>query len=155
LKHFCWRMLCNCLPTRLNLHRRGVPCQLDCVLCSSEVEDKMHLFLDCDQAVQCWKEANSWHKLEHHQRQSGSFSTIIFSILTSLDEVSCAHFVAALRSIWREQMSTFGITIRSFQLPFVDLQWTWSKTIISVVTRLVQRIHPSLWMFGKNRKSVG
>jgi 2-keto-4-pentenoate hydratase/2-oxohepta-3-ene-1,7-dioic acid hydratase in catechol pathway len=54
----------------------------------------MHLFLYCDQAVQCWKEANLWHKVEHRQRQSGSFSTIIFSILTSLDEASCAHFVA-------------------------------------------------------------
>jgi hypothetical protein len=64
----------------------------------------MHLFLNCDQAVQCWKEANSWHKLEHHQRQSGSFSTIIFSILTSLDEVSCAHFVVVvLWNIWRVQ----------------------------------------------------
>jgi hypothetical protein len=99
LKHFCWRMLCNCLPTRFNLHHQGVPSQLDCVLCSNEVEDEMHLFIDCAQAVQCWKEANLWHAVEHHQRQSGSFSNIIFFVLKSLDEVSCAHFIAVLWSI--------------------------------------------------------
>jgi hypothetical protein len=39
----------------------------------------MHLFLDCVQTFQCWKEANLWDKVEHHQRQSDSFSNIIFS----------------------------------------------------------------------------
>jgi hypothetical protein len=59
----------------------------------------MHLFLDFAQAIQYWKEANLWHEVEYHQRQSGSFSNIIFFVLTSLDEVSCYHFIAVLWSI--------------------------------------------------------
>jgi hypothetical protein len=70
-------------------------------LCGSEVENEMHLFLDrAQQVVQCWKEYKLWHEVEHHHRQSGTFSNIIFSIFISLDEASCARFVAILWSIW-------------------------------------------------------
>jgi hypothetical protein len=60
-------MLSNCLPTRFNLRSRGVPCQVDCVLCGSEVEDEMHLVLDCaQQVIKCWKKYNLWHEVEQH-----------------------------------------------------------------------------------------
>ncbi|MCI07354.1 ribonuclease H protein, partial [Trifolium medium] len=94
-------MLRRCLPTKFNLHSRGVPCQIHCILCSREVEDEMHLFLDIAQVVHCWKEANLWHKVEHIKNQSGSFSHIIFAILTSLNDASCTCFAAVLWSIWR------------------------------------------------------
>jgi hypothetical protein len=47
MKHFCWRLLRLCLPTRFNLHCRGVSCPTTCVLCDDAVEDEMHLFFGC------------------------------------------------------------------------------------------------------------
>ncbi|GAU47271.1 hypothetical protein TSUD_280940 [Trifolium subterraneum] len=101
LKHFCWRLLRGCLPTRFNLHRRGVQCQTICALCNNATEDELHLFTDCANAILCWKEVNLWQSLEHQFLQSGSFSSIIFSIISSMEETKQSLFAAVLWSIWR------------------------------------------------------
>jgi hypothetical protein len=101
LKHFCWRMLRYCLPTRLKLHIRGVNCQTTCAVCSNATEDELRLFFDCPHAISCWKELNLWQRLEQKMHQSGSFSSIIFAILADLDADTQARFVAILWSIWR------------------------------------------------------
>lgn len=64
IKHFCWRLLRCCLPTRFNLQGRGVNCQSTCVVCNNDIEDEMHMFLHCTFAINCWKEANLWGKIE-------------------------------------------------------------------------------------------
>ncbi|XP_045822165.1 uncharacterized protein LOC123915058 [Trifolium pratense] len=43
-----WRLAKNILPTRSNLHKKGITLDLLCPLCSSEEESSQHLFLKCD-----------------------------------------------------------------------------------------------------------
>jgi ribonuclease HI len=48
IKNFMWRLAKNILPTRANLHKKGIHLDLICPLCSREEESSQHLFLKCD-----------------------------------------------------------------------------------------------------------
>ncbi|CAJ2671909.1 unnamed protein product [Trifolium pratense] len=48
VKNFMWRLTKNILPTRANLHKKGISLDLQCPLCHHEVETTNHLFLHCD-----------------------------------------------------------------------------------------------------------
>ncbi|KAK2371628.1 two-component response regulator ARR10 [Trifolium repens] len=89
------------VPTRFNLHSRGVQCQIVCALCNGAVEDELHLFTECARAISCRNEVNLWQSLEHQFHQSGSFSSIIFSIISSMEEIKQPLFVTVAWSIWR------------------------------------------------------
>jgi hypothetical protein len=43
-----WRLAKNILPTRTNLHKKGITLDLHCPLCFREEESSNHLFLKCD-----------------------------------------------------------------------------------------------------------
>jgi hypothetical protein len=47
-KHLLWRIIQSCLPTRLRLHEKRVPCPLLCPLCNQEDEDEWHIFFTCE-----------------------------------------------------------------------------------------------------------
>jgi hypothetical protein len=79
-------MLRGCFPTRVNLHICGIECQTICALCNV-AEDE------------CREEVILWNNLEHQFHQSGSFSSIIFSILSSMTDAR-PLFAAILWSIW-------------------------------------------------------
>jgi len=51
-------------------------------------------------ATYCWREVNLWGKLEPYMTSSGSFASIIFTILATLDVEDRSRFVAILWSIW-------------------------------------------------------
>jgi len=74
-------------------------------MCNTNVEDEMHLFMDCVFVVNYWKEVNLWEKIQQHGNVSGSFSSIIFNILRDLDEDTLARFVSILWRIWRSHNS--------------------------------------------------
>jgi len=101
IKHFCWRLLRNSLPTRSNLQSRGVHCQSTCVVCNQDLEDEMHMFMHCKFATDCWKVVNLWDKIASYMTSSGSFSSIMFATVRSLEVEIHARFVAMLWSIWR------------------------------------------------------
>lgn len=92
LKHFLWRLLHYCLSMCFNLQGHGVHRQSTCVVYNNDIKDKMHIFMHCTFAINCWKDANLWGKWR--SIASGSFSSIIFTILATLNEETCAHFLA-------------------------------------------------------------
>jgi len=51
-KNFGWRVCRGCFPTRARLNSGGVYCLIDCVLCSSNYEDNIHVLLECPGAMQ-------------------------------------------------------------------------------------------------------
>lgn len=63
------------------------------------------MFMDCTFAVNRWKETNLWNKIDRYVTASGSFSFIIFSILTDLDAQKRARFSAIMWSILRSHNS--------------------------------------------------
>jgi hypothetical protein len=56
-----WRLICDRLPTRVNLSNKGIdiPCIL-CPLCSNQVEKGDHLFWDCDVVRWTWNSIARW-----------------------------------------------------------------------------------------------
>lgn len=74
-------------------------------MCNNDVEDEKHMFMDCTFAVNRWKETNLWNKIDRYVTASGSFSFIIFSILTDLDAQKRARFSAIMWSILRSHNS--------------------------------------------------
>jgi len=100
IKHFCWRLLRGCLPTRSNFQSRGVHCQSTCVVCNCDLEDEMHMFMHCKFAIDCWKAANLWGKIASYMTSNGSFSFIMFAVTRSLEVENHVRFVAILWSIW-------------------------------------------------------
>jgi hypothetical protein len=51
-KHLLWRICKNCLPTRSQLQEKCVPCQVNCPLCDSNMEDDCHFLVSCTAAKQ-------------------------------------------------------------------------------------------------------
>jgi hypothetical protein len=60
---FSWQLLYDRLPTKENLHRRGVLDQdvdVNCVWCGLAPESTKHLFLHCNTAHWVWYEIFKW-----------------------------------------------------------------------------------------------
>ncbi|KAK2377085.1 hypothetical protein QL285_077809 [Trifolium repens] len=63
---FVWQFLLNKIPTRYNIQQRGMtlPVQSrECVLCDSEVENSVHLFLHCSFAARVWYDVFKWLRM--------------------------------------------------------------------------------------------
>jgi hypothetical protein len=48
VRNFMWRLAKDILPTRKNLHKKGITLDILCPLCHNEVESAKHLFMHCD-----------------------------------------------------------------------------------------------------------
>ncbi|XP_039688848.1 uncharacterized protein [Medicago truncatula] len=60
---FSWKLLLDCIPTRVNLHRRNAlppNTNLSCVLCGRDNERTNHLFMHCEVARGVWLELLHW-----------------------------------------------------------------------------------------------
>lgn len=95
-KTFCWRLLQNKLPTRLQLHARNIihdPYDLVCVFCFQQEEDLDHLFLKCAVVQNVWLTICFWtgsdvvvdvNLLDHFSRSRMHWSGLIDCRLPSI-----------------------------------------------------------------------
>jgi hypothetical protein len=51
---FAWRAAREALPTKLNLHKRHIPVDTICEICSETEEDAIHAFWSCKQIQPVW-----------------------------------------------------------------------------------------------------
>jgi hypothetical protein len=51
---FTWKILNHAIPVKAELNRRGVHCDMACLLCNNAIETQDHLFLHCDLARAVW-----------------------------------------------------------------------------------------------------
>lgn len=54
VKHFIWRALSGCLPTKENLQMRRVQVISSCPVCNNEQETVWHSLVNCQFAGLCW-----------------------------------------------------------------------------------------------------
>ncbi|GKV32262.1 hypothetical protein SLEP1_g40879 [Rubroshorea leprosula] len=65
---FSWQLLQDKIPTKLNLHKRGIIQALEdckCALCGKEAENTSHLFIHCNFAWHLWNDCFKWWGLIH------------------------------------------------------------------------------------------
>ena len=82
----------ECLPTRLNLCKMGMPITDTCVLCGATIESTLHLFTECGYAEACWTQTNQPRSLDDHP----TFKDWLFQRLETSDKASKQKIVAVL-----------------------------------------------------------
>ncbi|CAJ2643912.1 unnamed protein product [Trifolium pratense] len=68
-KHLLWRICKGCLPTRIRLQERRVPCLLSCSLCDLSNEDDWHILFECNDSVQARQTAGLDHVIAPRLQQ--------------------------------------------------------------------------------------
>nr|KYP48093.1 Transposon TX1 uncharacterized [Cajanus cajan] len=60
MKIFLWRIARGCLPSRMNLQQRGIPCTSLCAHCSLNQENEWHIFFGCQTTKSYWMTSGLW-----------------------------------------------------------------------------------------------
>lgn len=81
IKHFLWRALRGCLPTRQRLILKGVQFPHDCCFCLNYMENEWHIFIACDTAHFFWQCADLLNIIEPLANSAEGFWELIFNLL--------------------------------------------------------------------------
>jgi hypothetical protein len=79
-KHLLWRICRGCLPTRVRLPEKHVPCELSCPLCNHAFEDNWHTFVTCNTSVQARHAAGLDSILATHIHQAATIQDLILNV---------------------------------------------------------------------------
>jgi hypothetical protein len=96
-KHLLWRISQGCLPTRLRLQEKRVPCPLSCPLCNLENEDDWHVLFTCETSIHARHYAGLDNIILPRLQQYHSAREVIFSICANEDKnmaglfANCCH----------------------------------------------------------------
>jgi len=132
---FCWRLLKNRLPTKVNLLRRNVITQeASCPLCDCLQEDVGHLFFNCKKTNGLWWESLSWvrvvgplsfNPVQHFYQFCDGFGTNVNY------STRCGWWIALTSSIWqhRNQLVFQGKPFDPWKVMDhgIFLAWSWLK----------------------------
>ncbi|KAK2450022.1 hypothetical protein QL285_009162 [Trifolium repens] len=99
-KHLLWRISKGCLPTRMHLQDKWVPCTQLCPLCNQENEDDWHVLFHCETSVQARQRACLEHLLLPRLQQQNNARDAIFSICSTTDKDTAGVFVVLLWVLW-------------------------------------------------------
>ncbi|KAJ1439535.1 Reverse transcriptase zinc-binding domain [Sesbania bispinosa] len=151
VKLFLWRLLRGCLPTRMNLQRKGVSCPATCAFCESALENEWHVFFGCMNNIACWQKAGMWQLLEQSVSVSEGFQETAFFLLSSLQYNMKHKFAMVLWSLWKQrnekvwegvQRATSEVVTRA-QEAFID--WNCVKSCGEVGITSVVTSHNFCW----------
>lgn len=81
VKLMLWRVTRGCLPTRMNLRKRHVPCEDHCLMCREGTEDDMHLIFRCDEAQSMWERSRMLNIVCACSKRFNDFSKSFFCFL--------------------------------------------------------------------------
>lgn len=101
IKHFLWRFLRGCLPTRENPRKKNVICPLEFMCCGSHIENEWHIFLACDHEKKYQSKLIYGRKLRKIGMKKESFSPFIFNLLHDSSSNLRAKIGAILWSFWK------------------------------------------------------
>ena len=88
-------------PTRARLNSRGVSCPTNCVHCNNNYEDNIHVLIECPKAVQVWRDANLWDKIDSMLRHDYNIHAFIFTCLQNFSAGHCELMATIMWSLWK------------------------------------------------------
>lgn len=91
-----WKACRDCLPTRMNLQKKGISCPSTCTLCEVDLENPWHLFITCPHSIICWEELGLWSLLNSEILVCEFFAALCFKRLSSLDSNKAASFAMCI-----------------------------------------------------------
>jgi hypothetical protein len=78
-------------------------CPINCVLCDSNYEEKIHVFLECPSAMHILRKPHLWDKIDRALRQNYNMDKVVFTMLSTLDPSQSAPFGTIMWSIWKRR----------------------------------------------------
>lgn len=103
IKHFLWRTLGECLPTRMRLRTKVVTCSSLGAYFENNFENEWHVFFCCDQVKSVWTEVGIWHTISSHIQSFESAQEMIFNMLHTLPTHQKSIFATTLWCIWKRR----------------------------------------------------
>ncbi|CAJ2634618.1 unnamed protein product [Trifolium pratense] len=102
-KHLLWRIVKGCLPTRMRLQERRVPCSLLCPLCNQHNEDDWHVFFGCATSHQARQAAGLEQIITPRLQQFCSVADMIFSICLTENKETAGTFAMLVWILWNNR----------------------------------------------------
>jgi ribonuclease HI len=102
-KHLLWRICRGCLPTRVRLRARYVPCPSECPLCTNNDEDDWHVLFGCNDSQQVWIEAGLRDIIEPRLLASNDVKSIIFDICRNESVSIAGHCAMVVWCLWNQR----------------------------------------------------
>ncbi|CAN1141633.1 Putative ribonuclease H protein At1g65750 [Linum perenne] len=102
-KIMTWLLARNIVPTRAVLRHRHIDVPHECGMCDSGSETNMHLFGQCDYALNVWEEAGVGRFVYERMDQSSTFQQWLDLVLNSGECDQIEKIMALLWSLWRER----------------------------------------------------
>jgi hypothetical protein len=102
-KHLLWRVCKGCLPTRLRLQEKRVPCTLLCPLCNQEEEDEWHTFFGCETSLQAWQAAGLGAVIMPRLQQHFGAKKVLFSVCTGDDHMTAGLVATVAWVLWNNR----------------------------------------------------
>lgn len=141
-----WRILINRLPTRDALMRRGLLDSIHdtcCILCFGEEESTSHLFFNCVQAREVWKEVFKWLDTPTIQLQDPIQHFIRFGMMLKgrkLKRLKHLVWIATIWGIWQTRNKVLFdgavANISSIVHHIKQISWGWFASRKGRKTRL-------------------
>jgi hypothetical protein len=100
-KHILWRMCRGCLPTRIRLKERCVPCPLACSFCNYDYEDERHIFFNCYDSICARQTVGLDHVLTPLLQQQSNIKELIMNICKLVDRETAGKFAMLLWVLWK------------------------------------------------------
>jgi hypothetical protein len=114
---FPWKMCKNILPTKDNLHEKGVVQDATCMFCEQEVETIIHVIWQCSVAQDVWGACN------RYVQKSQSFGTAVTNFLEFLQQQCtkeefdlCARIACMGHLVLTQLSHTWGDFIHPVQI---------------------------------------
>jgi ribonuclease HI len=102
-KHLLWRVCRGCLPTRVRLRGRYVPCPSECPLCTNNDEDDWHTLFGCCDSQQVWIESGLREVIEPRLLAHNDVKSVIFELCRSESAETIGHFAMVIWCIWNNR----------------------------------------------------
>jgi len=98
LKNFIWRACHNILPTRDNLHRRGMDLDTSCIFCKPKLETIFHGLWMCPSAYDVWGSYEG--KIQKCTTSSNSFVEVWEYLFVEFRSDEVDIYAEVARQLW-------------------------------------------------------
>ncbi|XP_058783590.1 uncharacterized protein LOC131658296 [Vicia villosa] len=103
VKHLPWRICRDCLPTRVRLRHRHVPCVLNCPFCDNDVEDDWHVFFGCLEAISSWRAAGLYDVIVPRLHSLPDAKSVIIDICSKEDKYLAGRVAVMIEGLWKNR----------------------------------------------------